>query len=141
MIRSVGPASESPIVVDASVVADALLSADSRGAWAEEIIATRPLVAPHLVMVEVAQVLRRSAAGGLLDSADADWAHRRLQELPVQLFGYEAFGDRAWELRESMTMYDAWYVALAEGLELPLATCDERLVRAHGARCEFLRPP
>lgn len=128
-------------MVDASVVADALLSIDPRGAWAEEVVATRPLVAPHLVVVEVAQVLRRSVARGLLDSADADGAHRRLLKLPVQLFGYEVFADRAWELRDAMTLYDAWYVALAEGLELPLATCDERLARAHGTRCQFLLPP
>jgi predicted nucleic acid-binding protein len=91
--------------------------------------------------VEVAQVLRRSVARGFLDSADAQGAHGRLLELPVQLFGYEPFAARAWELRDSMTLYDAWYVALAEGLDLPLATCDQRLGRAHGARCEFLLPP
>ena len=130
-----------PIVVDASVVADALMATDSRGAWAEELVATRPLVAPHLLPVEVAQVLRRSVARGVMDSADADGAHRRLVELPVQLFGYEPFAQRAWELRGSMTLYDAWYVALAEGLDLPLATCDQRLGRAHGTRCEFLLPP
>ena len=141
MIRSVDRPRDAPIVVDASVVADALLATDARGAWAEELVATRPLVAPHLVQVEVAQVVRRSVARGLMDATDADGAHRRLLELPVELFGYEAFADRAWELRESMTLYDAWYVALAEELQLPLATCDERLGRAHGARCEFLLPP
>lgn len=131
----------SPVVVDASVVAGALLASDPRGAWAEELVATRPLVAPHLVVVEVAQVLRRGVARGLLEAADADGAHGRLLELPVQLFGYDLFAARAWELRDSMTLYDAWYVALAEGLDLPLATCDERLGRAHGTRCEFLLPP
>lgn len=99
------------------------------------------LVAPHLVRAEVAQVLRRCAARGLVEPADADGAHRRLLDLPVQLFGYEVFADRACELRASVIPYDAWYVALAEGLDLPLATCDERLGRAHGARCEFLLPP
>lgn len=140
MIRSVDPPPGSPVVVDASVVADALLATDARGAWAEEIVATRPLVAPHLVRAEVAQVLRRSVARGLLDSADAEGAHARLLELPLQLFPYDQFGDRAWALRDAMTLYDAWYVALAEGLGLPLATCDERLGRTHGARCEFLLP-
>jgi predicted nucleic acid-binding protein len=36
--------------------------------------------------------------------------------------------------------YDAWYVALAEALRLPLATIDERLVKAHGPACDILTP-
>jgi predicted nucleic acid-binding protein len=45
-----------------------------------------------------------------------------------------------WELRHAITSCDAWYVAVAEAFELPLATLDERLPKAKGAACDFLTP-
>jgi predicted nucleic acid-binding protein len=39
-----------------------------------------------------------------------------------------------------MTSYDAWYVALAEALKLPLATLDEPLSRSKKVTSEFLTP-
>ena len=65
-------------------------------------------------------------------------AHHDLLGLRVELFAYEPFGPRAWELRGNLTTYDAWYVALAEDLGSPLATLDRRLSRAAGPRCGFL---
>jgi predicted nucleic acid-binding protein len=59
-------------------------------------------------------------------------------ELEIQLFPFEPFSNRIWELRHSLTSYDVWYVAVAEALSLPLATLDRRL--AHGPSCEFLLP-
>ena len=43
-------------------------------------------------------------------------------------------------LRDSVTMYDAAYVVLAEILDAPLITCDAKLARSHGheARMELL---
>jgi len=49
-------------------------------------------------------------------------------------------GDRGWELRGSVTAYDACYVALAEGLDAPLATIDVRLSCAPGLTCAFEQP-
>ena len=48
---------------------------------------------------------------------------------------------RCWELRDSLTVYDAAYVALAEALDTRLLTGDRRLSRAAGPRCpiELLR--
>jgi len=43
-----------------------------------------------------------------------------------------------WELRENVKAYDATYVALAERLDLPLVTCDERLAKANGVRCDVM---
>ena len=42
---------------------------------------------------------------------------------------------RCWELRDTVTDYDAAYVALAEALNVPLLTADARLSRASGVRC------
>jgi predicted nucleic acid-binding protein len=59
-------------------------------------------------------------------------------QLRVDLFPYEVVAARVWELRHNMTAYDAWYVALAEALDSPLATLDARLARAAGPRCRFV---
>lgn len=71
----------------------------------------------------------------------ADLAHRDLLRLPLELFPYDAVAGRVWELRASITPYDAAYVGLAELLGGPLATLDRRLARAPGTRCAFLLPP
>ncbi|HEX9637375.1 MAG TPA: type II toxin-antitoxin system VapC family toxin, partial [Acidobacteriota bacterium] len=67
-------------------------------------------------------------------------AHGDLLDCDIELFPYAPFADRIWELRGSVTIYDAWYVALAEALRAPLATLDRKLARAKAARCRFLTP-
>jgi len=42
-----------------------------------------------------------------------------------------------WELRETITAYDAAHVTLAERLDGPLVTGDARLARSSGSRCAF----
>jgi len=127
-------------VVDSSVVVAALVDDGDLGRWAESVLASAPLAAPHLMLVEVANILRRSAAISQLTPDVAALAHGDLLRLPVELFPYAPFADRAWQLRENVTSYDAWYVALAEALGSDLATLDERLVKADGPRCRFLTP-
>ena len=61
-------------------------------------------------------------------------------QLDIDLFPFEPFADRIWELRHNVTSYDAWYVALAEALKLPLATLDEPLSKSNGVTCKFLTP-
>ena len=56
------------------------------------------------------------------------------------MFPYEPFADRVGQLRETVTGYDAWYIALAEALDAPLATLDLRLSRASGPTCQFYMP-
>ncbi len=68
-------------------------------------------------------------------------AHADLLALRVELFAYEPFASRVWELRENVTAYDAWYVALAESLATTLATVDLKLSCAPGPRCSFATPP
>ena len=65
-----------------------------------------------------------------ITTAEANAAHEDLMQLNIELFSFEPFAERIWELRHNVTSYDAWYVALAEALRLPLATLDERLVKA-----------
>jgi len=68
-------------------------------------------------------------------------AHADLLDLRVELFPYAPFAARVWELRDNLTTYDAWYIALAEFLSSPVATLDRRLSRAAGPRCGFETPP
>ncbi len=129
------------LVIDASVVAAALLDAGPTGGWAESIIAGNALAAPHLMPVEVTSVLRRAALAGDISADATALAHADLLSLRVELFPYAPFADRIWELRPNVTPYDAWYVALAEELQAGLATLDSKLRNAPGTRCEFLLQP
>jgi predicted nucleic acid-binding protein len=61
-------------------------------------------------------------------------------QLDIDLVPFEPFAGRIWELRHNVTSYDAWYVALAETLKLPLATLEEPLSKANGVTCAFLTP-
>lgn len=128
------------LVVDASVVVAALVDGGPDGTWAERVLASEPLVAPHLMPVEATNILRRAAIAGDLSPDAASLARANLMRLQVELFPFEPVSVRAWELRETLTAYDAWYVAMAEALDLALATLDARLARAPGPRCRFVMP-
>ncbi len=80
-----------------------------------------------------------SVSGGL-DRQRAEDAVNALPDLPLVRHGHVPYIARIWQLRASVTAYDAAYLALAEGLPAVLLTCDGRLARAHGhhARIELL---
>ena len=61
-------------------------------------------------------------------------------QLDIDLFPFEPFAGRIWELRHNATSYDAWYVAIAEALKLPLATLAEHLSKSNGVTGKFLTP-
>jgi predicted nucleic acid-binding protein len=127
------------IVVDASAVLEVLLRTP-RGIRLEGRLlgGDETLHAPHLIDVEVAQVLRRYAAAGDLTTARGLEALTDLADLPMARYPHEPLLERVWELRQNATACDAVYLALAEALEAPLVTCDRRLALApgHQARVE-----
>ena len=127
-------------VVDASVLIAALVDTGPHGAWAEEVLAGGALHAPELARVEATNILRRLERAKEITLPEANAAHEDLMQLSLELFSFDPFADRVWELRHTITSYDAWYVALAEALKLPLATLDERLSKAKGVTCDFLTP-
>ena len=128
------------LVVDASVLVAALIDSGANGEWAESLIAENALMAPELVMVETTNILRRLELAGEIASLEATLAQRDLILLDIQLFPYNPFAERIWALRKNITSYDAWYVALTEALECPLATLDEKLAGASGPGCTFMTP-
>jgi predicted nucleic acid-binding protein len=126
--------------IDASVLVGAVTDAGAEGRWAEAIIAGSSLVAPALLLVEATNILRRLELAKKLTRSEASFAYADMLRLDVELFPFEPFADRIWELRAGVTSYDAWYVAVAESLQLPLATLDRKLSRASGPRCAFMLP-
>lgn len=128
------------IVVDASAVVAALTDRGQIGRWAEPLVFGDAVAAPHVLPVEVASALRGLVANARLTGDAAALAHHDLLDLPVDLLPYDAVAERVWELRQNVSPYDAWYVAIAELLDAPLATVDDRLASAPGLRCEVLTP-
>ena len=96
---------------------------------------------PELVLAEASNVLRRLERSRLIGQLEATSAHGDLLRLEIDLFPFAPFAERVWALRDNLTSYDAWYVALAEGLNCPLLTLDRRLSRASGPTCEVITPP
>jgi len=124
------------IVVDASVLVDVLTNADDSAAVAT-LASADGLAAPDLIDVEVANVLRRLWLNSLLDETRFQQALHRLRSLPMQRYPALPLLDRVFKLRDNLTAYDALYVALAESIDCPLATKDQRLARAAGPTCEI----
>lgn len=127
-------------VVDSSVLVAALIDAGDYGVWAEGILSGGSLNAPELVYVETTNILRRLELTRQITTPEANAAQDDLMQLNLELFSFQPFAERIWELRYTVTSYDAWYVALAEALRLPLATLDKRLYKAEGPACDFLIP-
>lgn len=122
-------------VVDASLIVASLLSLGANGVWADQIVGRGVLHAPELVMAEAANAIRQLERAKRIGRRDAESAFNDLTTLDLHLYSFAPFASRVWALRHSLTSYDAWYVALAEALDLPLATLDLRLSRASGASC------
>ncbi|HWD28364.1 MAG TPA: type II toxin-antitoxin system VapC family toxin [Rhizomicrobium sp.] len=126
------------IVVDASAVVESLLGMPSAPAVEAVMFAShQTLHAPHLVDVEVAQVVRRMVAHGGVDRERGLAALEQLIDLRVHRYPHYALLPRIWELRNNLTAYDAAYVALAEALNAPLLTRDRRLAAAAGHRAKI----
>jgi len=130
------------LVVDASVVATALADDGPHGDAARTRLRGELLVAPELLDLEVASVLRRQRAAQALEERRARLALDDLQAMPLRRAPHRPLLDRCWELRGNLTVYDAAYVALAELLQAGLLTADRRLARSPGPRCaiEVLTP-
>lgn len=125
------------IVVDASVVTEAVGGSSDRNLEALHRIAREATLAPHLLDLEVASALRGLVRRGALTEALAHAALRHLAVMPVTRCGHRPLLPRCWELRNNLTVYDAAYVALAEATGATLVTSDHRLAHATGVGCEI----
>ena len=124
------------IVVDASVLAPALISDEDEGNRARARLAGERLAAPAVIDLEVASAWRRIARSGRLAEGRADQARAYLAAIPLGRASHGRLMNRIWDLRDNLTPYDAAYVALAELLDTLLLTADAALARAPGIACE-----
>jgi predicted nucleic acid-binding protein len=123
------------IVADASAVIELLLNTAAGRSAADRLLdPSETIAAPHLLDVEVLQVLRRYALSGELDGERGRQAVEDLNDLPILRYPHDPFLPRMWELRQNVTAYDAAYIALAEAMDATLLTRDERLAAAPGHR-------
>lgn len=123
------------IVADASALVLVVASGGAAADALAERLARASLAAPVHVGVEVDSALRGLERGAKLTSAQTASARRAFAALPIDLWDWTLIADRAWQLRENLTTYDAGYVALAERLGAVLVTADARIARAPGLRC------
>jgi len=129
------------IVVDASAVLELLMASPTGVRIAERTIdQAESMFAPHLIDLEVAQVLRRYTLSGDLEPTRAAEALQDFLDLPIERYPHDLFLNRIWQMRHNVTAYDAAYIALAEALDAVLLTTDSRLAGAsgHDARIEVV---
>lgn len=121
------------IVVDASALLEVLFQTPAAAIVERRLSdAGWSLHAPHLIDVEVAQVVRRYARAGDVDFERGRRTLDYLLAFPIRRYPHEPLLPRVWDLRHNLSAYDAVYVALAEALGAPLLTRDQRLATAAG---------
>jgi predicted nucleic acid-binding protein len=123
-------------VVDASVLVEYLTVGENVEAARAAIGRERWVWAPALIDAEVGNALRRLVRSKELGPRKATAALDDFLDMRIQRVPHRSLVDRAWQLRDNVTFYDALYVALAEALGAPLLTRDARLARAPGIRTE-----
>ena len=126
------------IVLDASAVGDLVLNLSPHAAQVGDRIAREgpDLLTLHLLDAEVGQVLCRYVRRGEITPARALEAIDDLESLPLQRYGHLELLPRAFALRDNATVYDALYLALAEGTGAALITRDPKLARVPGHRAK-----
>jgi predicted nucleic acid-binding protein len=124
------------LVVDASVVIGAITT--SAHPVTELLAGDDDLHAPHLLDVEVDSALARLERHAVLEPGVVEAARVLFSVLPIERHAHASIADRAWEIRNNLSTYDASYVALAEALGAALVTSDRRLAEAPGNHADVV---
>jgi len=125
-------------VVDASAYIYATTSTEPAARTVLKRIMDADCHAPHLLDAEVGNVLRRLELRGDIQPETALSSRKSLKHMVNTRYpALDPLGDAAWQLRGSITYYDALYAALASAIGARLLTADTRLSRAPGLPCEI----
>lgn len=126
------------IVIDASALLEALLGTPAGQAVGAR-LSEKPdeLQAPHLIDLEVTNVLRRYAVSRTLATERCRQALADFASFPIYRHPHEHLLPRIWDLRDNLSAYDAAYVALAETLGASLLTHDRKIARSTGHRARI----
>lgn len=127
-------------VCDASALVALLVDGGPAGQWATDRLIDVELLAPHLVLFETANILRRHELASLISPDQAAQAHVDLLDIAIELWPYDVLAHRAWRLRANLSLYDAACVALAEETDATLVTLDRRIAAAPGIECAVAAP-
>jgi predicted nucleic acid-binding protein len=123
------------IVIDASALLEILLRTGRADRLMDRALAdSERLHAPHLLDIEIANVMRRLVQRKETTLLRAEQAFEDFAQFLIERHDHGPLIPRIWELRDAMSAYDGAYIALAEALDAPLLTCDGKLARAHGHR-------
>lgn len=127
------------MVFDASVLVDALVVAGPAGDAARAALQGRSILqVPTIFAAEVTSALRSLLLRAEISPGRARAAVLQVRTLRTLQYPFEPFSARVWALRDNLTVYDAWYVALAESLKTSVVTADDRLAGASGPRCPVI---
>lgn len=127
-------------VIDATVLIAALLDSGPNGQWAEAIVSEGALHAPEVLPMEATALLSALERSHEITASEANAAYEDLMQLDLQLYSFEPLAERIWELRHTAGTCDAWHIALAEALGLPLATLNVPISKTQGLSCHFRLP-
>lgn len=126
--------------MDASVVVDLLARFRPQSLeellWAPETV----LAAPELIDIEVLNVLRKLDRAGAIPASRVAELPTQIRALRIRKYRHDSLLDGIWALRNTVTAYDAAYVALARLLDATLITRDARLARAPGLNVPVINP-
>lgn len=121
---------------DASVFVDALVSAGPEGEAARAALRdVAMLPVPAIFGAEALSAVRALRHRATISAARAEAAREAIRTVRTRTYPFGLFIDRVWELRDNLSVYDGWYVALAEQLGVPFVTAERRLVGAPGPQC------
>ncbi|MCK0112739.1 type II toxin-antitoxin system VapC family toxin [Ornithinimicrobium sp. F0845] len=117
-------------VVDASVVVRLLQNRRGDERLRERFGRQRHIHAPALIDAEVASAIRglmmTSKSTIRVTSERAGQMLEDFADLPLFRHPMQPYQRRVLSLRDNLTAYDAFYVALAESLDMPLLTDDQK---------------
>jgi predicted nucleic acid-binding protein len=118
------------LVADAGAIVDLLAGAPNAGAIAAALAPFPEIDVPEHFHVEAISALRGMLRRGDLAADHAERALQLLPELRVIRHPVEPLTRAVWSMRDTLTAYDAAYLAVAQHIDAQLLTTDRGLAIA-----------